>query len=161
MIGSADQEWATKLAINIRLDSSVFDHGGKIRENAKLQNFLLKAGGGVGVGVGVRASQFLLTIVCQLKINPGTRNPEMFLQTMDLSQKGNCIEMLISYIWDSVVHVPLQTIQKEKSILKFLFEISQNLIIKEQFQQYCRNWYSFSYQIFHKSYPYRHEMYWL
>ena len=62
------------------------------------------------MGVGVRASQFLLTIVCQLKINPGTRNPEMFLQTMDLSQKGNCIEMLISYIWDSVVHVPLQTI---------------------------------------------------
>lgn len=91
-------------------------------------------------------------------MNPGTRNPEMFLQTMDLSQKGNCIEMLISYIWDSVVHVPLQTIQKEKSILKFLFEISQNLIIKEQFQQYFRNWYSFSYQIFHKSYPYRHEM---
>ena len=31
MIGSADQEQATKLAINIRLDSLVFDHGGKMQ----------------------------------------------------------------------------------------------------------------------------------
>ena len=128
---------------------------------AKSDYFQSKSTFGEGGGGGVRASQFLATSVWQLKMNPGTRNPEMFLQTMDLSQKGNCIEMLISYIWDSVVHVPLQTIQKERSILKFLFEISQNLIIKEQFQQYCRNWYSFSYQIFHKSYPYRHEMQWL